>query len=1260
MSRTPHPIEALLKQRILILDGAMGTMIQRYKLGEADYRGTRFADWHRDLKGNNDLLVITKPEVIKAIHCEYLEAGADIIETNTFGANATTLKAYGMEAFNYELNVAGARVAREACDQFATADKPRFVAGVLGPTDKTATISPDVNDPAARNITFDQLVTDYSEATRGLMDGGSDLILIETIFDTLNAKAAIFAVKAVFDERGTELPIMISGTITDASGRTLTGQTTEAFYNSLIHANPISIGLNCALGAEDLRQYVEEMARVANCYVSAHPNAGLPNPLAETGYDDTPQNMSGHIKEWAQSGFLNIIGGCCGTSPDFIRAIAETVKEFAPRKIPANPVECRLSGLEPFNIGESSLFVNVGERANVTGSAKFKRLVLEGKYDEALEVAKQQVETGAQVIDINMDEAMLDGEAAMVRFLNLIAGETDIARVPLMIDSSKWSIIEAGLKCVQGKAVVNSISLKEGEENFIKYATLVRRYGAAAVVMAFDEQGQADTFKRKTEICKRSYDILVNKVGFPPEDIIFDPNIFAIATGIEEHNNYAVDFIEASAWIRKNLLYAKISGGVSNVSFSFRGNEPMREAIHTVFLYHAIKAGMNMGIVNAGQLGVYDEIPRELRDGVEDVVLNRRPDAGERLVTLAENVKGGGKVQVEDLEWRKGTVQERLTHALVRGITTFVVEDTEEARLQAKFPVQVIEGPLMTGMNVVGDLFGAGKMFLPQVVKSARVMKQAVAHLIPYIEAEKLRSGDLSTKGKIVMATVKGDVHDIGKNIVTVVLQCNNFEVVNMGVMVPCQQILDTAREHKADIIGLSGLITPSLEEMAHVAKEMERQGFKIPLLIGGATTSRVHTAVKIEPNYPSGTTVYVTDASRAVGVCSNLLSDTLSDKYVAEIKADYSAARAQHESKKGKGSYVTLQEARAHGVKTKWAKQTNPPRSPLVRGEDAPSPDKGRDGEGFYTPPKPWLTGVHKFEAYPLDKIAEYIDWSPFFQAWELSGRYPKILQDSVVGEEARKLFADAQDMLKKIIAEKWLTANAVFGLFPANTVTVNGGPGDDIEIYTDESRKIVAMTWHNLRQQTKKPEDIPNYCLADYIAPKETGVADYIGGFAVTAGIGIDARVEAFERNNDDYSAIMLKALADRLAEAFAELLHARVRREFWGYTTDEVLDNDALIAEKYRGIRPAPGYPACPEHTEKGPLFELLQVPLNAGITITESFAMLPTAAVSGFYFSHPEAKYFAVGKINKDQVEDYAKRKGMTLEEAERWLAPVLNY
>ena len=1246
MSHTPHLIEQLLKQRILILDGAMGTMIQRYKLTEEHYRGTllygeysgerrNFADHPVDVKGNNDLLLLTQPHIIRGIHAEYLAAGADIIETCTFNSTAASLDDYDMVDLAYELNLAGASLARGVCDEFEAKipGKPRFVAGVLGPTTKTASISPDVNDPGFRNISFDQLVDGYSEAVRGLLDGGADILMVETIFDTLNAKAALFAIEQYFGQHNVRVPIMISGTITDASGRTLSGQTTEAFWNSLAHARPLSIGLNCALGGDLMRPYLEELSRVAGVYVSAHPNAGLPNPLSETGYDETPEYTAGVVKEFGASGFINIAGGCCGTTPAHIKAIADALRDIPPRNIPDIEPKCRLSGLEPFNIGDDSLFVNVGERANVTGSAKFKRLILEGNYSESLEVCKQQVESGAQVVDINMDEAMLDGKAAMVKFLNLVASEPDISKVPVMIDSSKWEIIEAGLKCVQGKSIVNSISLKEGEQNFIRYATLVRRYGAAAVVMAFDEQGQADTLQRKTEICRRSYDILVNKVGFPPEDIIFDPNIFAIATGIEEHNNYAVDFIDATAWIRRHLPYAKISGGVSNVSFSFRGNDAVREAIHTVFLYHAIKAGLTMGIVNAGQLGVYEEIPAELRDAVEDVVLNRHPDAGEKLVKIAESVRGGGKVQAEDLEWRKGTVQERLTHALVRGITTYIVEDTEEARLQAKMPVEVIEGPLMVGMNVVGDLFGAGKMFLPQVVKSARVMKQAVAHLVPYIEAEKLRSGDNKPKGRIVIATVKGDVHDIGKNIVTVVLQCNNFEVVNMGVMVPCQQILDTAREHKADIIGLSGLITPSLEEMAHVAKEMERQGFKIPLLIGGATTSRMHTAVKIEPNYPGGATIYVNDASRAVGVCSNLLSDTLSDGYIAGIKGDYAKAREQHEGKKVKAVYVPLAEARARGLKTDWKS---------------------------YSPPKPWLPGVHRFEAYPLELIAEYIDWTPFFQTWELAGRYPKILKDEVVGEEARKLFADAQTMLKKIITEKWLTANAVFGLFPANSVPVDGGPGDDIEIYTDESRSKVAMTWHNLRQQNRKPADIPNYCLADLIAPRDSRVKDYIGAFAVTAGIGIDARVAEFEKQHDDYSAILLKALADRLAEAFAELLHARVRREFWGYAADEALNNDALIAEKYRGIRPAPGYPACPEHTEKGPLFELLQAPENAGITITESFAMLPTAAVSGFYFSHPQAKYFAVGKIDRDQVADYATRKGWTLEEAERWLAPVLGY
>jgi 5-methyltetrahydrofolate--homocysteine methyltransferase len=1241
MNRTPHRIERLLEQRILILDGAMGTMIQRYKLAEEHYRGLvvygdytgprlSFDDHPLDLKGNNDLLLLTQPHIIRGIHAEYLAAGADILETNTFNANSVSMADYQMEHLVYELNVAGAKLAREVCDEFEKQDsnKPRFVAGVLGPTTRTASISPDVNDPGFRNVDFDQLVEGYTEAVRGLLDGGADLLMVETIFDTLNAKAALFAIEQYFDRHNVRVPIMISGTITDASGRTLSGQTTEAFWNSLSHSKPLSIGLNCALGAELMRPYVEELSRVATVYLSAHPNAGLPNPLSESGYDEVPEYTARLVKEFATSGFLNIAGGCCGTTPAHIKAIAEALKDVPPRRIPVLEKKCRLSGLEPFNIGDDSLFVNVGERTNVTGSRIFARLILAGDYQAAINVARQQVENGAQVIDINMDEAMLDSQLAMTTYLNLIASEPDISRVPLMIDSSKWSVIEAGLKCVQGKAIVNSISMKEGEAEFIKYAKLIRRYGAAAVVMAFDEQGQADTQQRKIEICRRSYDILVNQVGFPPEDIIFDPNIFAIATGIEEHNNYAVDFIEATRWIRKNLPYAKISGGVSNVSFSFRGNDAMREAIHTVFLYHAVQAGMNMGIVNAGQLGVYDQIPPDLRDAVEDVVLNRRPDAGERLVVMAENVTGGAKVKTEDLSWRQGTVQERLTHALVHGINTYVVEDTEEARLQVAYPVEVIEGALMTGMNVVGDLFGAGKMFLPQVVKSARVMKQAVAHLVPYIEAEKARSGDNKPKGKIVIATVKGDVHDIGKNIVTVVLQCNNFEVINMGVMVPCQKILDTAREHNADIIGLSGLITPSLEEMAYVAKEMQRQGFTIPLLIGGATTSRMHTAVKIEPNYPNGVIVYVTDASRAVGVCNNLLSGTLRDSYVADIKADYAKTRELHAGKKPQSARYSLAEARAHGLKTDWAN---------------------------YTPPKPGFIGVRALSDYSLAEISTYIDWTPFFQTWELSGRYPKILNDEVIGEAARNLFHDAQAMLKRIVDEKWLSANAVFGLFPANSVN-----SDDIEIYTDESRRQVAMTWHNLRQQMVKPEDKPNLSLGDYIAPKESGVADYIGAFAVTAGIGIDARVAEFESRHDDYNSIMLKALADRLAEAFAELLHARVRREFWGYAADEQASAEDIINEKYRGIRPAPGYPACPDHTEKHALFELLDAPNKAGITLTESFAMLPTAAVSGFYFSHPQSQYFATAKADKDQIEDYAKRKGLSLEETERWLAPVLNY
>jgi 5-methyltetrahydrofolate--homocysteine methyltransferase len=1241
MNPTPHLIERLLEQRILILDGAMGTMIQQYKLTEDHYRGVTahgdnteprqsFADHPLDLKGNNDLLLLTQPHIIRGIHAEYLAAGADILETNTFNANSVSMADYQMEHLVYELNVAGAKLARDVCDEFENRvpDKPRFVAGVLGPTTRTASISPDVNDPGFRNINFDQLVEGYAEAIRGLLDGGADLLMVETIFDTLNAKAALFAIEQYFDRHNVCVPIMISGTITDASGRTLSGQTTEAFWNSLSHTKPLSIGLNCALGAELMRPYVEELSRVATTYLSAHPNAGLPNPLSETGYDESPEHTAKLVKEFAASGFLNIAGGCCGTTPAHIKAIAEALKDAPPRRIPELEKKCRLSGLEPFNIGDDSLFVNVGERTNVTGSKMFARLVLAGDYPTAVNVARQQVENGAQVIDINMDEAMLDSQLAMTKYLNLISSEPDISRVPLMIDSSKWSVIEAGLKCVQGKAIVNSISMKEGEAEFIKYAKLVRCYGAAAVVMAFDEKGQADTQQRKIEICQRSYDILVNQVGFPPEDIIFDPNIFAIATGIEEHNNYAVDFIEATRWIRKNLPYAKISGGVSNVSFSFRGNDAMREAIHTVFLYHAVQAGMNMGIVNAGQLGVYDEIPTDLREAVEDVVLNRRPDAGERLVLMAENVTGGAKVQVEDLAWRQGTVQERLTHALVRGINTYVVEDTEEARLQSTYPVEVIEGALMTGMNVVGDLFGAGKMFLPQVVKSARVMKQAVAHLVPYIEAEKARSGDNKPKGKIVIATVKGDVHDIGKNIVTVVLQCNNFEVINMGVMVPCQKILDTAREHNADMIGLSGLITPSLEEMAYVAKEMQRQGFTIPLLIGGATTSRMHTAVKIEPHYTSGVTVYVTDASRAVGVCNNLLSSTLHDNYVSGIKTDYAKTRELHANKKPQGARYKLADARAHGLKTDWAS---------------------------YTPPKPSFIGVLELSDYSLAEISPYIDWTPFFQTWELSGRYPKILQDEIIGEAARNLFHDAQAMLKRIIDEKWLSANAVFGLFPANSVN-----SDDIEIYTDESRSRVAMTWHNLRQQMVKPEDKPNLSLGDFIAPKESGVADYIGAFAVTTGIGIDERVAEFESKHDDYNSIMLKALADRLAEAFAELLHARIRREFWGYAADEQISTEDLIDEKYRGIRPAPGYPACPDHTEKRALFELLDAPNKAGITLTESFAMLPTAAVSGFYFSHPQSQYFATAKADKDQIEDYAQRKGLSLEETERWLAPALNY
>jgi len=1219
-------LSALLERRILILDGAMGTTIQGYRLSEADFRGERFAASPRDLRGNNDLLTLTRPGVIREIHSKYLEAGADIIETNTFNSNAPSQADYGLERLVYELNHAAATLAREAADRSMERDpgKPRFVAGVLGPTNKTASISPEVNDPGFRNIYFDELVAAYGEALKGLADGGADLILLETIFDTLNAKAAVFAIEALFEERGRRLPVIVSGTITDQSGRTLTGQTPEAFWNSLRHAQPIAVGLNCALGAKLMRPYIEELSKVADTFISCYPNAGLPNPLSETGYDETPEYTSGLLREFGESGFLNIVGGCCGTTPDHIRAIANSVRELPPRRRPLIEKSLRLSGLEPLNIGEESLFVNVGERTNVSGSRAFARMILAGDYQEGLAVARQQVDNGAQVIDVNMDEAMLDSHKAMTTFLHLIGSEPDISRVPVMIDSSKWSVIEAGLKCVQGKCVVNSISLKEGEEEFVRHARLARRYGAAVIVMAFDEKGQADSLARKIEICRRCYRLLVERIGFPPEDIVFDPNIFAVATGIEEHNNYGRDFIEATRAIKRDLPHAKVSGGVSNVSFSFRGNDAVREAIHTVFLYHAIRAGMTMGIVNAGQLGVYEEIPADLRERAEDVVLNRRPDAGERLVEFALTVKSAGKVQADELEWRKGTVEQRLAHALVKGIADWVVEDTEEARRKFERPIQVIEGPLMDGMNIVGDLFGSGKMFLPQVVKSARVMKQAVAHLIPFIEAEKEKSGDLKPKGKIVVATVKGDVHDIGKNIVGVVLQCNNFEVINLGVMVPAQKILDTALAEKADIIGLSGLITPSLEEMAHVAHEMQRQGFTIPLLIGGATTSRVHTAVKIAPHY-AHSTVYVPDASRSVSVCSNLLSTDLSRDYVQSVREDYEKVRAQHAAKKGQ-ALVPMARARANAHRIDWRS---------------------------YAPPRPRVLGRRLLSSYDLAEIARYIDWSPFFQTWDLAGSYPKILEDPVVGEAARGVFAEGRAMLEKIIAVKSLKANAVFGLYPAASV------GDDIEIYADESRRETAMVWHCLRQQAEKPADRANLCLADFVAPRDSGVPDYLGAFAVTTGIGVDAGVKAFEANHDDYNAIMLKALADRLAEAFTELLHERVRKEYWGYAADEKLSSTELIAEKYRGIRPAPGYPACPDHTEKGALFDLLSAP-EAGITLTESYAMLPAASVSGFYLSHPDSQYFAVGKIGEDQAADYAQRKALALEQTERWLAPNLAY
>ncbi len=1235
-------LTALLQQRILVLDGAMGTMIQQHGLQEDDYRGARCADHAHDLKGNNDLLLLTRPEVIRGIHREYLAAGADIIETNTFNSTAISQSDYGLETIVHELNFAGAQLARAACDEYTAQEpaKPRFVAGVLGPTSRTASISPDVHDPGYRNTGFDQLVETYSEAIRGLCDGGADLLLVETVFDTLNAKAALFAIDQYFETVGQRLPVMISGTITDASGRTLSGQTAEAFWNSLSHIRPLSFGLNCALGAAELRQYVEELSQRCDCFVSAHPNAGLPNPLSATGYDETPEQLAQEIVDWAKHGFVNIVGGCCGTTPAHIAAIAKGIAGIAPRALPRIEPKLRLSGLEAFNVGADSLFVNVGERTNVTGSKAFARMILEGRFDDALAVARQQVENGAQVIDINMDEAMLDSQAAMDRFLKLIASEPDISRVPVMIDSSKWAVIEAGLKCIQGKGIVNSISMKEGEAAFLHYAKLAQRYGAAVIVMAFDEAGQADTYARKTAICKRAYDLLLGS-GFPPNDIIFDPNIFAIATGIEEHNNYAVDFIEACRWIRAHLPYAQISGGVSNVSFSFRGNDPVREAIHTVFLYHAVKAGLSMGIVNAGMLGVYDDLDPALREKVEDVVLNRSPQAGEALVDFALTVKEGkARDSGPDLSWRELSVEARLAHALVKGITDFVVADTEECRAALEAagqpPLAVIEGPLMSGMNIVGDLFGAGKMFLPQVVKSARVMKQAVAHLIPYVEAEKLRTGATS-KGKIVMATVKGDVHDIGKNIVGVVLGCNGYEVIDLGVMVACDKILHAAREHGAQAIGLSGLITPSLEEMSHVAAEMQRLGFAgvdngqaIPLLIGGATTSRAHTAIKIAPHY-TGPVVYVPDASRAVGVVTKLLSIDNAAGFKAEVAADYARVRSQHAGKKGV-ALVSLETARAK----RFAWNDNP----------------------AYVPVAPKKPGLHMLRDIDLALLADYIDWGPFFQTWDLAGAYPALLDDALVGEAARAVFADGKSMLAQIIAARhddpWLRANAVFGLYPANAV------GDDIEIYSDEPRSQKLMTWHNLRQQHERPAGKPLYCLADFVAarPDQGGAADWIGAFAVTAGLGIEKKLAEFEAAHDDYRAIMLKSLADRLAEACAEWLHAQVRRDDWGYAAGEALAKDALIREEYRGIRPAPGYPACPDHTAKGALFALLDAPGNAGMALTESFAMLPAAAVSGFYLAHPRARYFAISKIGRDQLADWAQRAGLSIGEAERWLAPLL--
>ena len=1251
----PYPIESythgtefvrLLGQRIAVLDGAMGTMIQRYKLTEADFRGERFADHPSDLKGDNELLSLVRPDIIRQIHVDYLEAGADVIETNTFGATRVAQGDYGLPELAYELNIASARLAREACDAVSTPDHPRFVAGAVGPQPKTASLSPDVNDPGARNVTFEELRVAYTEQVNGLIDGGVDLLLIETIFDTLNAKAAIFAIETIFEERGIRLPVMISGTVTDASGRILSGQTVEAFWNSVRHARPVTIGLNCALGAALMRPYVAELSKICDTYVCVYPNAGLPNPMAETGFDETPADTSGLLEEFARAGLVNVVGGCCGTTPDHIREIARKVLDLPRREPPVIPVKTRLSGLEPLNFDRETLFINVGERTNVTGSKMFLRLIREETFDEALAVARQQVENGAQIIDVNMDEGMLDALAIMPRFLNLLASEPDISRVPVMIDSSKWPVIEAGLRCVQGKCVVNSISMKEGEGPFIEQAKLCRKYGAAVVVMAFDTDGQADNLQRRIDICSRAYDILVNQVGFPPEDIIFDPNVFAIATGLEEHNRYGLDFIEGVGWITDNLPHARTSGGISNVSFSFRGNEAMREAIHAVVLYYATQRGLTMGIVNAGQLGVYSELDPKVRDLIEDVVFNREEPLGktdpadertptERLVELAETLRGAGKKKEEDLTWRQGSVRERLTHSLVHGITTFIVEDTEEVRQEimsaGRRPIEVIEGPLMDGMNVVGDLFGSGKMFLPQVVKSARVMKQAVAHLLPFIEEEKRQlaeaGGDVRSKGKMVIATVKGDVHDIGKNIVTVVLQCNNFEVINMGVMVPCAKILEMAKEVGADMIGLSGLITPSLEEMAYVASEMQRDPYfrerNLPLLVGGATTSRVHTAVKIAPNY-EGPVIYVPDASRSVGVATNLMSDQV-DVYLKELAEEYELVRQRHANRQA-SPMLSIADARAAKPVIDWA---------------------------HYTPPRPKFIGRRVFKHYDLHEILKFLDWTPFFQSWGLMAQFPAILTDEVVGEEASKLYEEGQAMMKRIVEGRWLSANGIVAFYPANSIN-----DDDIEIYRDETRSEVLLTWRGVRQQTAKRDGVDNKCLSDFIAPKDSGVVDYIGMFAVTGGIGIEKYEKQFQEAGDDYSVIMLKALADRLAEGFAETLHARVRRDLWGYVPDEALSNDAIIDEQYQGIRPAPGYPACPEHVVKRDMFDLLDCG-EIGMQLTEGYAMMPASSVCGFYFSHPQSQYFNVGNIGADQVDDYVRRTGRDEEDVRRTLASVLR-